>query len=207
MIFKDPTIANSLPGWWACDAALAKFTPPASFGFPCDAGVLNRFSSRYRLARSFQGIQLNEYSKDTADGYSAIFHVFLAYSAFEQLLDCCGIKLNALEPRLASYGVTGVEAKIRSVERFDAFFIAVHEHLDRENQRKQIEAFLAGSPFNLLYLPAGVRHIFAHGKLTPNSGSADPQSAVKISAILVEFLFTVMDGEFTSRLYEHGVLS
>jgi hypothetical protein len=47
--------------------------------------TLNRFAARYQLSVKFKGIDANLSAK-TLDGYSRIFHVFLAYSAFETLL-------------------------------------------------------------------------------------------------------------------------
>ena len=203
---KNPIIDNSLDHWKQCDAALQKFTPALSMGFPCEAGDLNRLSSRYRLAKSFESINLTEYAKDTNDGYSSIFRVFLAYSAFEQLLDCCGIKMNSLEAALPGYSSNELMSSIRSIEKYDAYFKAIHAHLDHERHRNQVEAFLEGKACNVLYLPAAVRHIFAHGKLTPNSGAVPPLSVVAISTLLVEFLFVVMNGEFTARLRASGVV-
>jgi len=70
--------------------------------------------------------------------------------------------------------------------------------------RVQVQAFLDGQPCNLLYLPAGIRHIFAHGKPTPNSGAGTTEPVKQIADVLCEFLFRTMDGEFTRRLRDHG---
>lgn len=204
---KNPVIENSLPGWDACNNALNKYILPTSFGFPCEPGELNRLSARYRLAKSFEGINLKEYNKTTADGYSSILRVFLTYSAFEQLLACCGIKNNSLLQSLPNYGSQEIDKKLRSIKNYELFFETIFEHLDRENHRKQIRAFLNNnSDYNLLYLPAGIRHIFAHGKLTPNSKNIEPNSAIFISNVLVEFLFSVMDGEFQKRLKDSKLI-
>ncbi|MEO0758544.1 MAG: hypothetical protein AAFY78_16915 [Cyanobacteria bacterium J06648_16] len=46
---------------------------------------LNRFAARYRLATSFQGIEIHGYPSATIQGYSAVVGAFLAYSTLEQL--------------------------------------------------------------------------------------------------------------------------
>jgi hypothetical protein len=206
LIVTDPTLAFSLPNWKACDIALSNYTPPSAMGFACKPGDLNRLSSRYRLAKSFRAIQLESYVKETVDGYSALFQVFLCYSALEQFMDCCGLNLNGVEPCLPAYGAAGCEVSIRAVEKYDLFLKAVHAHLDRRAHRKQFEAFLSGDPSNVLYLAAGIRHIFAHGRLTPNSGAGYTQPAQSVSAALSAFAFRVMDGEFTARLVANGIV-
>lgn len=207
LIVADPTLAFSLPHWKACDAALGKYVAPSAMGFACKAGDLNRLASRYRLAKSFRSIQLEAYVKETVDGYSALFQVFLSYSALEQFMDCCGIKLNGLEPCLPAYDAPNCEAAIRAVDHHDQFLKAVYAHLDRDAHRKQYKAFLNGSSCNVLYLAAGIRHIFAHGLLTPNAGAGYTQPAMSVSAALSAFILKLIDGEFVSRLKAHGVVA
>ena len=47
--------------------------------------TLNRFAARYKLSRKFRGIDAN-LAASTLRGYSNIFHVFLAHSAFDALV-------------------------------------------------------------------------------------------------------------------------
>lgn len=205
MLIHDPNLVNTPPGWAECDAALRKFTPPSQLGFVGSAGDLNRFRSRYRLAKSFRSISLDSYTAETTDGYSSLFRVFLAYSAFEQFLDCCGLNLPETQQLLPTYKSSECEEAIRKVEHYDSFLSVVMKHLDRKVHRTQLENFLFGNPCNVLYVAAGIRHIFAHGKLTPNSGAGFTAPAQKISTILCEFLFHVMDGEFIGRLRANGL--
>ena len=204
IIVKDPNLVNTPPGWAVCDEALSKYTPPSAMGFVCSAGDLNRFWSRYRVAKSFRHIVLDSYTAETVAGYSALFQVFLAYSAFEQFMDCCGLNLSGMEPLLPPYNPAECEAAIRHIEKYAEFLAVVLEHLDREGHRTQLQAFLAAEPSNVLYVAAGIRHIFAHGKLTPNSGAGFTAPAQEVSRVLSEFLFRVMDGEFAGRLRAHG---
>lgn len=45
---------------------------------------------------------------------------------------------------------------------------------------------------------------FAHGELTPNSGAGSPEPVRRVSEVICQFLFRVMDGEFTARLRANG---
>lgn len=207
LIAKTPGGKYALPGWKECDAALAKYTPPAELGFPCKAGDLNRLLSRYRVAKSFRGIELEDYSADTLDGYSAIFGAFLAYSALEQFMDCSGLNLAGLLPALAKYEVAESNARIKAVPGHDAFLRAIHEHLDRATHRTHFEDFLAGKDANTLVLAAGVRHIFAHGKLTPNSGAGTSTAASGVCKELAALSLRVVEGEFLHRLRCSGIVA
>jgi hypothetical protein len=130
--------------------------------------------------------------------------VFLTWSAFEQLLSICGLNATAMGDSLVPYGPASVEMKIRSIDGHADFLRFVYERLDHAEHRAQFDAFLNGKPCNLLYLPKGIRHIFAHGKLTPHSGTDSADPARLVADALCDFLFQVMDGEFTRRLRDHG---
>lgn len=200
----DPNLVNAPPGWAVCNAALKKFTPPSAMGFVCAPGDLNRFWSRYRVAKSFREIVLDSYTAETTAGYSALFRVFLTWSAFEHFLTICGLNLPGMVPLLPPYDPTAAETRIRAIEGHADFLRFVLQRLDRANHRAQVQAFPDGQPCNLLYLPAGIRHIFAHGKLTPNSGTGTTEPVRQIVEVLSELLFRIMDGEFTRRLRDHG---
>jgi hypothetical protein len=177
----------------------------SKLGFVGSPGDVHRFRSRYRLAKSFKGIVLDTYTAETTGGYSALFRVFLTWSAFEQLLEICGLTLPGVAPLLEAYEPEAVAASVRGVVGHEEFLRFVHERLDRATHRANVEAFLRNEPCNVLYLPAGIRHIFSHGNLTPHSGAKNPNAVEQVSAILCDFLFRIMDGEFERRLREHGV--
>lgn len=201
---SDPNIVNTPPGWAACDDALRRQVSPVELGFACSAaGELNLFRSRYRLAKSFCEIRLDGYSIETIAGYSSLFRVFLTYSAFEQLLDCCGLNMAGVD--LQQYEPAECEQTIRRIENYRSFLQAVHNQLENQSHRQQFESFISGSPCNILYIAAGIRHSFAHGKLTPNSGAGFTGPAQEISRILSGFLFCIMDNEFSTRLRAMGV--
>jgi hypothetical protein len=205
LIVRDPNLANTPPGWAACEEALGRFTPPADLGFVGSAGDLNRFRSRYRLAKSFRNIELESYRDDTAAGYSSLFRAFLVFSAFEQFLAICGTALADTATLLAAYDPEATERAIRAVPGHEDLLRFILERLDGPAYRSHVTAFLTRGSCNVLYLAASIRHIFAHGELTPHSGAGSPYTASEVSRLLCALMFQMMDGEFSRRLRDHGV--
>jgi hypothetical protein len=198
-------LVNTPPGWGHCESALRELREPTELGFVGTAGDLNRFRSRYRLAKSFREILLNAYASGTAAGYSSLFRVFLTWSAFELFLEICGADIAGMQRLIPAYGSAAAGAAIRATPRHEAFLSFVRARLDSSTQKRHFHLFLGGSPCNLLYLPLGIRHIFVHGELTPHSGAESPYPATEVARILSDFLFAVMDGEFSRRLRAKGL--
>ena len=206
MIFQDPTLKNAPPKWAEVDKALGSFVPPDLLGFPCNPGALNYFRSRYRMAKSFQGMTLETYQPETVEGYSALMKTFLSYSAFEAYLGCVGIELKDTLPLAAPYDPAGCEAAVRAIQMHDSFLKGVLKHLDSKTFIAQYEFFLNSKPSNVIYLPGGIRHIFAHGILTPNTGAGWTAPTIQVCRELDRFLFSIMDGDFIARLKATGYI-
>jgi hypothetical protein len=205
LVTADPNLLNAPPGWAVVDALLGSFTLPARLGFTGTAGDINRFWSRYRLAKSFRGITIDVFVPDTVQGYSALFRVFLVWSAFEHFMRITGNNFASMAGRLAPYDPSTLDLCIRQVDDYDRFLHAVHAELDRKPHKHNLGEFLAGRPCNILIVPCAIRHIFAHGKLTPNTGVGHVAAACGVSQIVCQFLFEVMDGEFLDTLRNNGV--
>src|SRR5437763_73440 len=60
-------------------------------GLKGTAGEIVRWSSRFKLARNFRGLQVDECSERTLRGYSGFFRVFLTHSALERYLPIVGL--------------------------------------------------------------------------------------------------------------------
>ena len=205
LVVSDPNLINAPPGWAQVDALLGKYTQPSAFGFIGSAGDLNRFWSRYRLAKSFREIAVEHFVPDTVQGYSSLFRVFLVWSAFEHFMRISGNNLGTMAARLTPYDPDALAAAVRATPDHDRFLSVILGELDRKPHIDNLTAFLAGRPANVLVIPAAIRHIFAHGKLTPNSGAGHVGAANEISVHACDFLFRVMDGEFVQRLRDNGV--
>src|SRR5438105_88033 len=80
MIVPNPN--RNYPPRWATFDSLSGL---AQTVFTSSADVY-RFGARYRLARAFRGLDLEDYSGPTANGYSALTRLAFTYSAFEGLM-------------------------------------------------------------------------------------------------------------------------
>lgn len=182
------------PKWQALDDCLHAFSAK-SVGFYVSTGDLNRFASRYRLARSFEAITLADYSQPTVAGYGALFRVFLVWSAFELFLRAIGRKQHQLDALLAPYSPESVAAEIVLLDPEKRFYGFIYERANYR-QKKEVKACFTGASFNVTYLASAIRHIFAHGHLTPSAGNTNPEAACSICSVLCDFLFQVMNTEF-----------
>jgi hypothetical protein len=204
IIVSDPSMVNTPPGWGHCERALRELRSPLELGFVGAAGDLNRFRSRYRLAKSFQGVVLSSFASTTVSGYSSLFRLFLSWSAFELFLEICGLDISSAKLQLPEYGASSACIAIRDTPGHAVFLAFVLERLDTRTQAAQFEAFLAGASCNLLHVAKGVRHIFAHGDLSPHAGAESPYPATRVASVLSDHLFAVMDGHVALTLRARG---
>jgi hypothetical protein len=66
--------------------------------------------------------------------------------------------------------------------------------------KRELENYFNDDVCNIGYLASAIRHLFAHGWLTPNANQVDPVVATTICNDLCTFLLRVMDDEFGSRV-------
>jgi hypothetical protein len=86
VVARDATLDGAPPLWAQWSECVREGRAPADIGLTCQQSALNRFSARYRVAHAFEGITMRGFSPATVDGYSALFRLFLTWSAFEQYL-------------------------------------------------------------------------------------------------------------------------
>jgi hypothetical protein len=123
-------------------------------GFACNAGELNRFQSRYRLARSFRGVTLDTYTDTTVVGYSALFRVFLCWAAFEKLLEVLGIAREMTGPLIVPYDPRDTANAIRAVTAHQPFLQFISERANPAHQ-SHLQSLLNDKPCDITY---GVRY-------------------------------------------------
>src|SRR5687767_6268809 len=105
LIARDSTLDNYPQGWAEWSLLVKQRYRPKDLGLECGFVDLNRFAHRYRLARSFRGISLEQYAPATTAGYSGLFSVFLVWSAFEQYLKIAKWRQAECMTHLTSYNV------------------------------------------------------------------------------------------------------
>jgi len=168
-----------------------------------------RWASRFRIAKSFEAVQLSAGAKmkdETKALLDCLFKAFLTYTAFEQFctkvlkikMDEDGDLQNLQDP----HDQASVVAKIRALDPNYLFFKFLRENLDPK-PAKRMAAFIEGSACNVSFFGKAIRHVFAHGSLSPRSGSAELASKRAITEEIHSFLIKRMDDEFHSRVIDH----
>ena len=203
LIVRDSTYDNYPPHWVRWSTLVHAGKRPSDLGFSCALADLNRFAHRYRLATSFRGIDLYRYTRETAYGYSCLFWVFLVWSAFEHFLRMIPCSQDDCNDIIRRYPATKAIRYIRAQDPQYRFFGMIASKT-RPRGRKELEAFMAGQPINYTYLASTIRHIFAHGELTPNVNRSDPESVGAICETIAEIHLRVLEREFSRRIRELG---
>jgi hypothetical protein len=196
---------NTPTAWTRFESVHRKQSYITERGFSCDFAHLSRWAARFRLAKSFQGLDLgNEYtSTKTPIIYSAIVKIFLVYSAFE--LYCSAIGLNASDETLVksiqdTQGQRDIILKIRNHDPQNHLFKFLLDHLTGRSLKNTMQKFIEGEYVNVSFLAKCVRHIFAHGFLAANSSGLSIESFAEISRIISIFLLDCMDNDFESKI-------
>ena len=163
-------------------------------------GSSSRWSARFRLAKSFQSLNVGDAyaGTDTPDMYSAIIRIFLVYSSFEsycKILNVpCGDEKQVafLQDNLSQENIL---CEIRKSDPKYQLFEFLASHL-RSGGKSMMEEFIAGKNVNISFLAKAVRHVFSHGVLTSNPGNLPPKKINEISEKISEFLLDCMDDHF-----------
>jgi hypothetical protein len=204
---KIPSPYRSYPPHWATFDTYVFAAGAQRLGFVGTAADVNRFAARYRAAKCFKSVEFDELTQVTADGYSALMSLLLTYSAFEHLLHCIGTALPSTTSLLSESEREALLARLRSLHGQAEVFRAASEHLNPSFQR-QIASHLREELCNPFYLAGGLRHAFAHGKLTATPGAAPQAAVATVCRFMCRALMRVMDREFRSRVMSfEGVLS
>ncbi len=157
--------------------------------------LLMRFVYRYRLAKCFSGIIADGIGR-TLNGYNAIFKVFLAYTAYEQLLKgAYGLRVYGLlkisENRIFDEKIA---EKIRMNTQLIEYLI---EYSTDSLLISQLNSFRKNSNNDITCVAYAIRNVFAHGQLTatPVGLSLKPQRIALLE--LADFLLDYCDENFT----------
>lgn len=168
------------------DAAL-----PAHFDLP----KLNRFAARYRLAKSFRGLDVEGYANaSTGEAYSSVMLAFLAYSALEQLHEAT--KENSkqhLHDRWADLAIAP-SAKLRQAKKILLF---LQTQMNSRSLKDHLQEFIDGKTDNSLYVASALRHAVAHGFMSVHPKGTSPGTASRFCDRISAMLITIADAEFT----------
>lgn len=187
---------------WTAFSELAPTSGPGFFGFKAGIGDVNRFAARYRAARCFRGIEIDGYSDGVRAGYAALCRVLFVYSALEAYLKIIGIEQQDLAGQLQQCGAADVLRKLRAADPDRRFYQFIYDRVNKAH-RKELDRYFNDDPCNVAYLASAIRHIFAHGWLTPSAGGGEATQAVQICDVLSEFILDFLDSSF-SKVVDAG---
>ena len=188
------------PKEWKNYIKLVGSVIPDDIGFTDSQGDINRFAARFRAANQFKGITLEGYGQNTAEGYSALCQVMFTWSAFETFEKIAKLNRKDLSRELECFGAIEVLNKIRAIDKENRFYKFIYDKLDSSQHKRELDNYFNQDSCNLLYLASAIRHIFAHGWLSPHANQADPKAVNQICHILSQFLLDFMDREFSYRV-------
>ncbi len=183
-----------------------------SFGFHGDIvrGDAFRFGARFSLASDLSTISINGREESTSDGYAQLMRTVMAWGVVESFYDLKGIKINHENERnthlVASYEISKLtELKnILNNPQCLKFFSELNKNVNPKHKSK-IDEYLAAplGSYDVSYLFSAIRHVFAHGILTPHSGKVTPQVTVKICKALTSFFLEIVNQGFGNLIRLH----
>ena len=162
------------------------------------AGKINRITARMKFVKKFQEVKVKQYSKETMSGYNGIFQTFLAYSAFEGFIQLFPeVDKNEVEKGFPKKKYKQVSKKILQLDKGNKFLDSLQQQVTNHTLKNRIIAFQKGEKTTPLVIAKSIRHIFAHGKLTPNANDANPEKVAEICSLLSNLMLEIMDKELS----------
>jgi hypothetical protein len=206
-------MSRTEPTEWEKFCKLNELFPFADFSLPptTSIGQANRYRARYSLVSDVSKVEINHCKGDTSDGYTQLMRVVMAWGAVESFFNLKNVKINSHINRtnyLKPLYDTTLESDLRNElnnSEYIKFFGVVHSESDNTNHINEIGKYLANPTGNyeLSYLISGIRHIFAHGILTPHSGKIKPKTTIEICEKLIDFFLPLINKEFSRVVQNH----
>lgn len=173
--------------------------PLSKFGFHTTRSQVFRFANRFRVARSFESVQLKDYSEPTNRAYGALFRILLVFSAAEQYQTITKLDWSRLETLLLPVERDECLDELRRVDANGRFFDAVCTRTTDSKLSDVVRECIAGTRKELLPVVRAVRHAFAHGDLAPGANSAAPGVAQKLARLACPLILKSIELDFYSR--------
>ena len=167
----------------------------------------NRFTARLKLSKRFKGIDAEGFTPQTLRGYSAMMSVFLAFSAFEGLIN--SIEENEYLPSTKltveftvnkhshEFSDVKLENELRkNTNLLEMLFEYVEVDANRGNTKRieRLILFYMGKS-DLNVIASSIRNVVAHGQLTVSGGKV----MTKRNADVLFQLARVIEKETTTQ--------
>jgi len=162
-----------------------------------------RFANRFRLATSFQGMNLEGFTPETTDGYSALTRVFFTWSAFEgytELADDQAPPYRTLFAHHPRHHIRDLAKFCREQDPKNLLGEFLKEYSQSGYQVTFLEKFRDGNDLAVLTHAACIRHIFAHGRLTAHPNGLPVENMTSICDALSSFITDFIRSDFDRRM-------
>ena len=159
---------------------------------------LSRFPYRYRLAKSFVGIDAKEVGR-TLIGYEAGMKVFLAYTAYEDLIYAAQ-KLGIENVRDKNENTILNKELAEQLLKNNNLIEYVRENVRSEDAllKVRIEEFIRGETNDVLFLALAIRNFYAHGIFTATKGGVTKKADKALYYKLADVVLKYCDKRFTN---------
>ena len=159
---------------------------------------LSRFPYRYRLAKSFIGIDAKEVGR-TLIGYEAGMKVFLAYIAYEDLIYAAR-KLEIENVKDKNENTILNKELAEQLLKNKSLIDFVRNNLRDEDAKlkMRIEEFIRGETYDVLFLAFAIRNFYAHGIFTATKGGVTKKADKALYFKLADVVLKYCDKRFTN---------
>ena len=159
---------------------------------------LSRFPYRYRLAKSFVGIDAKEVGR-TLIGYEAGMKVFLAYTAYEDLI-YAALKLEIENVKDKNENTILNKELAEQLLKNKSLIDFVRNNLRAEDAllKARIEEFIRGETYDVLFLALAIRNFYAHGIFTATKGGVTKKADKALYYKLADVVLKYCDKRFTN---------
>lgn len=196
--------------------------------------TINRFQARYQFSRKYKGINA-DLKKDTLNGYSKIFHVFLAHSAFDALVKgadelakrekspiVVDLKMDKNNHLMINDEIANELRKVKGmgeiltayadneirIARLKAFYNIEYTEDELQNVKLMKVRETVENSNNLLVVASAIRNLVAHGQLSATGANVIKKKnaeAIENLAKFVEFKTIELFSQYVDALLEKYV--
>lgn len=196
--------------------------------------TINRFIARYQFSRKYRGIDA-DLKEETLNGYSKIFHVFLAHSAFDALIKgvdelakreefqiVVDIKMNKNNHLMIDDEIAIELRKVKGMGQILTAYADNHIRIARlkafynidytESELQNVDLMKARDSVknsnNLLVVASAIRNLVAHGQLSATGANVIKKKnaeAIENLAKFVEFKTIELFSQYVDALLEKYV--
>jgi len=193
---------SQYPPKWEVYNTYKDGVPTDIMGFSAEHGDIIRFGARFRFAKSFQGILLDDVSARTLAAYSHLAHLMFTFGAFESFLKIQGLSNDTYDGHLQTYPTSDWLASIRASDVGNTVMRFCRTVATGKRVTRELNDYLGGRPASFVYIAYAMRNAFAHGHLTGQVWGSSPNVISHCAQVVTNGLFTIMEAEWERLMLE-----